>query len=75
MPARADEADEVYPAAGAVVPSRSVEIALGYLVDRVEQDCGTRHGATALYWHLIAVICQHSKTKTPVENKSETPTS
>ena len=41
-------------------PSRSVELATEYLASVVEEDMPLKNGKTALYWHLIAVIQQHT---------------
>jgi len=44
-------------------PTRSVKIAVEYLVDAVDRDLGTKNGRTALYWHLIHVVQQHAGPK------------
>ena len=44
-----------------VPPSRGVVIAAEYLAYRVQEDMGTNSGQTALYWHLISVINQHTE--------------
>ena len=41
-------------------PSRSVVLAVEYLVKVVGEDMRLNNGGTALHWHLIAVIQQHT---------------
>jgi len=43
-------------------PSRLTErceTIIGYAASAIEQDCGTAHGCTALYWQLRAVAESH----------------
>lgn len=55
------EAELIYPSPSP--PTRSVALATEYLAKVVEEDCGTKNGQTALYWHLIAVIQKHAGKK------------
>ena len=55
------EAQKLDMSIGISVPSRSVELAVGYLVKVVEEDMKLSHGPTALYWHLITVIHKHTR--------------
>lgn len=41
-------------------PSRSVVLATEYLAKVVDEDMVINNGTTALYWHLIATIQQHT---------------
>ena len=42
-------------------PSKTVQLAVEYLAAVVQEDMGTRGGRTALYWHLVSVIQQHTR--------------
>lgn len=53
-----DEQD--LPIPSSELPSKSIELAVEYLVKVVEHDIKVNNGTTALYWHLIAVIQQHT---------------
>lgn len=55
--------DQAIP--GPIPLSRSAKIAAEYLADCIQEDHGTRHGRTALYWNLIGVALQHANNKEP----------
>lgn len=39
------------------------EIALGYAASVIEQECGTKNGCTALYWHLHGIAESHAGSR------------
>lgn len=39
--------------------SDSVQTALSYAANCIQQDHGTSNGRTALYWHLVSIAHQH----------------
>lgn len=41
----------------------SVQTAAEYLAEVVEGDIGTKHGKTAFFWAVMAVIQTHTKPK------------
>lgn len=45
------------------IATKTVELAVEYLAKVIQEDMGTRHGQTALYWHLINVVQQHAVGK------------
>ena len=50
---------------------RGVAIAAEYLADLVERSAGTKHGRTALYFHLLSVLNQHAKPAPDPETAPE----